>query len=207
MGWFISDLTPGLYLDYYRWSTVLLMGFEILYITLMAILGQRSHYNTHSPLTSALYGLMGIAATAVTLWTGLIGWQFYLQPLEALPEYYKAAIVMGTTLFAVFGMQGALMGSRLAHTVGAQDGGPGLPFLNWSRTHGDQSVAHFVGMHALQILPLASFYLFKNMALTLILGGVYGLLAFSTLIQALRSQPVIGRLATVSESGRTRHKV
>jgi hypothetical protein len=45
------------------------------------------------------------------------------------------------------------------HTVGAPDGGRGLPVTGWSADHGDLRIAHFLGMHGLQVLPLLTWWI------------------------------------------------
>ena len=37
-----------------------------------------------------------------------------------------------------------------AHTVGAPDGGRGLPGTGWSLDHGDLRIPHFIGLHAIR---------------------------------------------------------
>jgi NO-binding membrane sensor protein with MHYT domain len=98
---------------------------------------------------------------------------------------------LGILIFVVFSFEGGLMGSRMNHSVGAINDNSNLWLIGWSKTVGDLRVAHFIGMHALQLLPLLSFYIFKNTKATIIISILYGLLAVSTLVQALNGKPLI----------------
>ncbi len=92
-------------------------------------------------------------------------------------------------------------GQSGAHSVGVADGGPGLPLVGWSTVGGDLRVAHFVGLHALQLLPLFAWVLHRRrfaalgaggrLALVRIAGwGYLGALLLLTW-QALRGQSVV----------------
>ena len=80
-----------------------------------------------------------------------------------------------------------------AHTVGAPDGGPGIPGTGWSRQHGDLRVAHFFGLHAMQILPLLALLLKpKRPGLIIGLGAIYAVFFFTLLAQAMAGIPLLG---------------
>lgn len=76
----------------------------------------------------------------------------------------------------------------MSHTIGGPDGGAGIPILNWSKKFGDPRIAHFIGMHALQVLPVLSYYLLRNTQLTIFVSLLYLALAVFTLVQALKGK-------------------
>jgi hypothetical protein len=166
-----------------------MFAFEIIYIAIQAGRGELSHFNVSNTFYSSMYILMALAATVVTLFTGYIGILFFQKGFPDLCDYYMWAIRLGIIVLVIFSLEGFVMGSRMSHTIGGPDGAHGIPFLNWSRKYGDPRVAHFIGMHALQVLPLASYYILKNLKLTLGFALLYGLLALYVLLQALNAKP------------------
>ncbi len=188
MAWYGYYL-PSFNIQFFSWTVIILLGFEIVYIAIQANKGQLSHYNLSTPVYSALYVAMALAATVVTVYTAYVGILFFVNDFPALPDYYLWAIRLGIMIFVVFSFEGFVMGSKLTHTIGGDDGGAGIPLLHWSTKFGDPRVAHFIGMHALQVLPVLSFYIFKNSKLTIAVAILYGVLAAFTLIQALQGKP------------------
>lgn len=191
MAWLMYDLPYGRNIQLINWVIVITLGLEILYIGIQAGRGQLSHFNLSTPTYASLYSLMAIAATAVSLATLYVAIRFFLTDFPDLPNYYVWAIRLGLILFVVFSLEGFVMGSRLSHTIGGPDGGKGLPFLNWSRTFGDPRVAHFIGMHALQVLPLLAWYALRDLWWTLGVAILYAALALYVLIQALQAKPFL----------------
>lgn len=187
MAWYCSYL-PNFNVKLFNWTVIILLGFEIAYIALQAGKGQLSHYNTSTPMHSLLFSMMAIAASLVTLYTAYVCMLFFNGSFDNLPDYYVWSIRLALILFVIFSFEGFAMGARLSHTVGALNDNSSLFVLGWSKTFGDLRVAHFIGMHALQVLPIVSYYLLKNTKMTIAFSVLYGLLALTTLIQALRGK-------------------
>jgi hypothetical protein len=187
MAWYCHYL-PSFNIRLFNWSTIILLGFEIIYISIQASQGQLSHYNLSTRMHSVLFSMMALAATLVTVYTAYIGILFFTNNFPALPNSYLWAIRLGIAIFTVFSLEGFVMGTRLTHTIGGEDGGTGIPLLNWSTRFGDPRIAHFIGMHALQVLPITSFYVLKNTKATIVVAILYGLLALFTLVQALQGK-------------------
>lgn len=131
---------------------------EIVPITGQALRGTTSHYNNATPFDGAVFGLMGTAILINTLMMALLLILLFARPAK-LPPVYLWSVRLGILLFLGGSVVGYLMVANGAHTVGAPDGGPGLPLVNWSREGGDLRIAHALGLHALQIVPLVGWLL------------------------------------------------
>ena len=145
-------------------SAILLL-IELVIITGAAAAGITSHFNVSTPVSTALWSIM--AASIGTLWvaTFVVSIILFRNPLG---DRARTLAIRAGALIALAGMALAFLmtgptaaqlddwqGIAGAHTVGLADGGPGLPLLGWSTVAGDLRIPHFIGMHALQVIPLA----------------------------------------------------
>ncbi len=191
MGWYLQYLDDTPSVMWYSWGMILLLNFENVYIMYQASQGEMSHFNLTTPFKSAMFNLMGFAAACISFWTAYIGFLFFSDKVADIPAGYLWGIRLGILIFFIFSLQGFAMGARLSHTVGAADGSEGIPLVNWSKKYGDLRIAHFMGMHALQVLPLLSFYAVRNVKMVFVMSIVYGLTTLWVFIQALQGKPLI----------------
>lgn len=132
-------------------TTVILVESSCLF--LQAARGVRSHFNSSTDFDAAIFQTMGIMIGIDMLMSIVILFMFS-RPVVRLAPVYLWSIRAGLVVFLAGGTIGGLMIVMGAHTVGAADGGPGMPFLNWSTVAGDLRIAHGMALHALQVLPI-----------------------------------------------------
>ncbi|MER8044019.1 hypothetical protein [Streptomyces sp. NPDC094032] len=218
LAWMLS-LLPGARARRVGWwaGTVLAAAslLEMVLITTQVVRGRQSHFNNATPFDAALFQTMGM--TVVVLW---------LAALVIAVLLLRARILDRATAWAVrissfIALAGAAVGYAMvkptaeqlarkdqptlgAHSVGVPDGGPGMPLTGWSTTGGDLRIAHFFGMHALQLIPLLLLLLsalaprFVRLAdarirlrLVLVASAAYAATFALLTWQALRGQPLL----------------
>jgi hypothetical protein len=174
------------------WTLIGTGAFEVAYITLQASLGQPSHYNVSDALHGALYTLMGGAALGLTATQPWLAFLIWRHGRPEIASAYRLSVLVGLVLtFALGATVGIMLGGGQPPIT------DGLPVLGWSQRGGDLRVAHFIGIHAGQVLPLIGFALATWRARAALAGvGVaslaWTLLWAATLAQALQGRPLIG---------------
>jgi hypothetical protein len=138
------------------------MGYEQFAITFQAFRGQISHFNNSSIFGGILYAFMGIFIVALTFQTLRITLTFIRQSTYTISAPLVLSIQIGLIYFVIFSFFGGYISGVNGHTIGAKDGGEGLPLINWNITFGDLRVAHFFGIHALQIIPLFGYWVSRK---------------------------------------------
>lgn len=197
MSWLLPYLGKPHAAKNYSWVAVITLGFEQVAITSQAVRGELSHFNRSSVYGGVLFGLMGVFILTFTLWTAYVAVLFFRRKTIPLPTATIWGIRAGLVCFVVFSLLGGYISSLPGHTVGATDGGPGLPFVNWSRVAGDLRVAHFLGLHGLQALPLLGYVTARHVAPRvapwLVLAGTvfYVGIALLLLAGALAGKPLL----------------
>lgn len=197
------------------WVVALGLALELVLIAVQVVRGTTSHFNIATSFDAAVFRAMGAAIMAIWLLTMIVAALFFRR------QFAQPALTWGVRL----GFLGAILGMGIAilmtmptpeqqrevaaglpnlingaHAVGVADGGPGLPIVGWSTTAGDLRIAHFFGLHTLQVLPLTALLVIRysppwltGRAQAQIIGvAAFAWIGLTLLLmwQALRGQPV-----------------
>jgi hypothetical protein len=177
------------------WGVGLVIVIENVLIGFQSWRGITSHFNISTTLNGGIFGVMGVAIALNTVLLAVLLMLYCSTRPGGVGPGLLWGIRLGIFMFLLGSLQAGFMLSRFAHTVGLPDGGPRLPFLNWSTRGGDLRIGHFVGLHALQVLPLAGWLADRHASYPVLAvalaGALYaGLFVLATL-QALAGKPLL----------------
>lgn len=173
--------------------------FEIGYIMLQAAQGLASHYNVADPFHRLMYTLMGIGAVTLTAVSPALAVLLLRHRPQAWSTAFWLSVLLGLTLTFVLGAgSGSVLSAGNGHWIGgARTDATGVPIFGWSRTGGDLRVAHFLGLHVLQIMPvlglIAERWASGRIAAVIVCAAAlaYGAATLFVFVQALLGLPFI----------------
>ena len=183
-------------------------------IVLAAALGTSSHFNVSTGFATTIWGVMATSITLLYVCTFVTtAAVFFLRlPTPSLTLAVRAGAVIALVGMGLAFLMTSPTSSQLAdfegvagaHTVGLDDGGPGLPLLGWSTVGGDLRIPHFIGMHALQVLPLFAIAIGAlgrrwravasdrtRVRLVVVATAAYGAVVVLVTLQALAGQSIV----------------
>lgn len=189
---------------------------EAVLLAFQATRGVPMHFNVSTPLDTTLWNVMSgtiMLFWLITLMTVILAmfqpmsnpvltWGVRLGLLIVLIGFAQGFLMPPPTAAQLAALQAGQQINLIgAHTVGAADGGPGIPFLGWSTRHGDLRIGHFIGIHGIQAIALLAILLMRRPEqwltmrhrVALVVIGAASYLGMIVLVtwQALRGQPLL----------------
>jgi len=182
---------------------------EVVIIDIQAARGVPSHFNAATRLDQVLFAVMGLMI--LILWMASVGIAIMLFKQPFVDRAWGWSLRLGMLISVIGSATGGMMVRPTppqiaamrahekitavgAHTVGAPDGGPGLPGVGWSVDHGDLRIPHFLGLHGLQAIPFLAWLISRRRDSTrnvFVLAASYFALFAMLMWQALRGQSLI----------------
>ncbi len=158
--WLLHYLPSTRKINFISRGIVVCMLVENSLIFMQAARGVRSHFNVTSAFDGMIFSIMGgfiLINTFLIIYTIILFFSRNIKMESSLLWAWRAGLIF----FFLGGISGGVMSGILHHTMGGEDGGPGLPFLNWSTLFGDIRSAHFITLHGLQAIPLSALVFMK----------------------------------------------
>jgi uncharacterized membrane protein (DUF441 family) len=204
----IYTLTVGFLITFYPYSNLKkhilrnlvswTMLLEMVIVSVQAARGVQSHYNMATLTDGILFGAMGILIFINVLVMIVFAFDTMRLKLKT-PKSIQWSILLGWLIIIFGSWVGRQMIDQMAHNVGVADGGEGLPFLNWSTVGGDLRIAHFFGLHSIQILPLIGLWAHntwssshrKQIIVVTVIALLYAAFIFYTYYQASQGIPFL----------------
>jgi hypothetical protein len=190
------------------------LAVEAVVIVAAAAVGTTSHFTVATPAATAVWAVMAVSISIVWVAALPLAVMLARAPLgdPARTFAIRAGLVVGLVGMALAFLMTSPTATQLAdfrgiagaHTVGLPDGGASIPVLGWSTEAGDLRIPHFVGMHALQVLPLTALALETlarrvwalrdtrvRLRIVVVITALYSALVVVLTVQALGGQSIV----------------
>ncbi len=154
------------------WITLIALVAELGAIAVQGLRGVPSHFNYATPFDRAMFTIMGIGtiglvASALLFLIGILARRGQATRLMQLAMGAGVVLMLigcaiGVLMVMPTPEQAAALANGISTTVIGSHGlgspsTAAIPVLGWSLVVGDWRVAHFLGVHGLQALPLLAF--------------------------------------------------
>ncbi len=188
--WLMHYLTNKKKVAIFTWFIIITMAVENGLILLQAVRKTTSHFNISHYFDGIVFMIMGIFIGIFTLTVVFILIAFFQQKKIDISYAYLWGIRCGLFIFLLASMEGGYMISIMKHSIGGADGSPGLPLMNWSKQYGDLRIAHFLGIHALQLLPFLGWLTEKKKFAIIIISILYLMVSLTVFAIAILGKPL-----------------